>query len=149
MWAFANIGKEYSEVVPTWIDFDAACAVIFVALTVWVFATTVHSAPNKIQWVSFSNSCVSVSVFALSAAAGTVVACKQPTLPSDVLFSTVTLALPQYISTGVSAGLLNSNQQTETLSRDIFGIGHDGLPTGCLASGEVGVGSATSLRTIA
>lgn len=146
MRTFSDVSKEDSEIVPSWIDFDSTRTVIFVDGFFRITAPLMHVDPSVIEWVNLSNFSVSVLEVCISASARCGSAASKFAADSNELAATVALTEPAHLIAMVRADRSNRDQEIKTLICDIDGFGHDGLPTGCLTSGEVDVDSVTSLR---
>ncbi len=138
MWSLANISNKSSEVVPTITNFDAAAAVIFIFLNIWIITTIMHGAPNEIERIYFSF--FSVAMFMISFFA-TTRACSTIEMTGLNYSPGAAIATAKPTAANAVVGRSYCNQSTETLTCDINWLDHDGLLEGCLVSGEAGAAS--------
>lgn len=152
MWTFANIGKEVSKVVPSWVDFDAAPAVIFIAFIIWIAAAFVHATPNSVVRITSSLRSIAVgktSTFFCDAATRFYMAAFKIGYTHSVKIIAIALAKPAYTTPSIFADRSKRDQSTKTLASDINSFGHRAAPIGSRSSGGVDVEASASLRTIA
>jgi hypothetical protein len=122
MWvrSVTNIGKEIEEVVPAWIDFDAARAIIFVCFVFWIAASFVHAAPNSVERMTFFfGSCIAVAIASDYASARLNVTTLKMGYSDGVRVSTMALTQPVDLASGVFSDWSDCDQLSETLVGDI------------------------------
>jgi hypothetical protein len=157
MWTFAYVGKESSKIVPTWIEFNSTATVVFISWVVWTATTLTYLAPSCIQRVTLAGFATrkTMAVIWIVLSVGVVFALTDSFLSKSACSydskstANATAEPHSFFVTNVSTNQSNHGQSTKTFICDIDGFGHRTAAPVRRSSGEVGVDSATSLRTIA
>ena len=130
-WARANICKKVFKLEPTFANFDAASAVIFITVMVGVTTSTAHFGPNVVEGIMVSSSSVTMLIISPSAAARTGISTPKFVSRNKTMFAAIATAEPNDMPLQTSFdGWIDGDQSTEASACDIKMLAHRTAPTG-------------------
>jgi len=121
-WSASHVCDEITIVRPSFAYRDAATAVIFICLIVWIVASIAHVSPNRPFRCSFCFAMLQQSFamkFNSETSARESVATGQMFSLNDFFISTVTVTQPIPVTFSIAVEL-DCDQPSESMSRDIY-----------------------------